>query len=135
MPLMEWHPRLSVNVKLFDDQHMKLLSMANELYDAMSEGKDNEVLGKILIGLTNYTATHFQDEERMMATHTYPDLVAHKLEHEKLAKQVMDLQQQYKDGQQILTFGVMIFLRDWLVQHIQCEDKKYGGYLNSLGIR
>lgn len=134
MPLMTWSPSLSVKVKRFDDQHMKLLSMANELHDAMSAGKESEVLGKILIGLTSYTATHLKEEESLMAAYSYPRLFAHKAEHEKLSKQVQDLQQQYKDGKPILTFGVIIFLRDWLLKHIQGEDKQYGDYFNSKGI-
>ena len=131
---MAWSPDFSVKVKQFDDQHMKLVNMVNELHDAMKAGKGTEALGKILNGLISYTATHFADEERMMTTHTYPGMPTHKAEHEKLVKQVLDLQQKFKAGQPILTLEVMKFLKDWLVKHIQGEDKKYGVYFNSKGI-
>lgn len=134
MALMEWNPALSVNVKQFDDQHKKLVNMVNDLHDAMKIGKGNEVLGKILAGLITYTASHFADEERLMGTHAYPAIYAHKAEHEKLVKQVLELQQKFKAGQPILTSNVMTFLKDWLVKHIQGEDKKYGVYFNSKGI-
>jgi hemerythrin len=131
---MEWSPALSVNVKQFDDQHKKLVNMVNDLHDAMKIGKGNEVLGKILDGLISYTASHFADEERLMTTHAYPGFSAHKVEHEKLVKQVLELQQKFRSGQPILTNNVMTFLKDWLVKHIQGDDKKYGIYFNSKGI-
>lgn len=134
MALMEWNPALSVNVKQFDDQHKKLVNMVNNLHDAMKIGKGNEVLGKILDGLISYTASHFADEERLMGTHAYPAISSHKAEHEKLVKQVLELQQKFKAGQPILTNTVMQFLKDWLVKHIQGDDKKYGVYFNSKGI-
>ena len=91
-------------------------------------------LRKTLSGLINYTATHFNDEERMLTTHAYPGLAAHKAEHAKLVKQVLELQQKFKDGQVMVTHEVMTFLKDWLIKHIQGDDKKYGVYLNSKGI-
>lgn len=134
MALMAWNTTLSVKVKQFDDQHMKLVDMVNDLHDAMKEGKGNVVLGKILNGLISYTATHFAAEEKLMAQHAYPDAVAHKREHENLVKQVVELQNNFKAGKAILTLDVMMFLKGWLVKHIQGDDRKYGIYLNSKGV-
>lgn len=135
MAIMTWNSTLSVNVKQFDDQHMKLVNMVNELHDAMKIGKGNEALGHILNGLINYTASHFADEEKIMSLHAFPGLAVHKAEHEKLVKQVLDLQQKFKSGHSILSNEVMTFLKNWLVNHIQGEDKKYGAHLNAKGIK
>ena len=134
MALMAWSPAFSVKIKKFDDQHMKLVAMVNELHDAMKEGKGHEILGNILNGLITYTATHFADEEKLLAQHYYPELAQHKAIHAELVKQVLELQGKFKSGQAILTLSVMIFLKDWLVKHIQGDDKKYGVYLNSKGV-
>ena len=134
MALMDWSPSFSVNVKKYDDQHKKLVAMVNQLHDAMKIGKGSEVLGPILNSLISYTATHFADEEALMRQHGYPDLPKHKSEHDKLAKQVLDLQKQYQTLKSALSTTVMNFLKDWLVNHIQNEDKKYGVYFNSKGI-
>jgi hemerythrin len=134
MALMAWSPTFSVKVKQFDDQHIKLVNMVNELHDAMREGKGKEILGKILNDLITYTATHFKDEEKLLAQHSYPELSQHKAIHETLVKQVLELQAKFKSGQAILTLDVMTFLKDWLVKHIQGDDKKYGVYLNGKGV-
>jgi hemerythrin len=134
MALMTWNSALSVKIKQFDDQHKKLVDMVNELHDAMKEGKGSIALGKILNALISYTASHFSDEERLMAQYSFPGLALHKIEHDKLVKQVLELQEKFKAGKPILTLDVMNFLKDWLAKHIQGDDKKYGEYLNAKGV-
>ncbi len=51
MPLIQWNESFSVNVVEIDKQHQKLVGMINDLYDAMHQGKGNDVLGKIIDGL------------------------------------------------------------------------------------
>lgn len=134
MALMSWSPAFSVKIKQCDDQHMKLVALVNELHDAMKQGKGKDVLDKVLNGLITYTATHFAAEEKLMALHSYPELEQHTAVHQALVKQVLELQEKFKSGQTMLTHSVMIFLKDWLVNHIQGDDKKYGVYLNSKGV-
>jgi hemerythrin len=134
MALITWNQTFSVKVKQFDDQHIKLVDMINELYDAMKAGKGNETVGRILRELVSYTVTHFADEEQLLSRHDFFDLEAHKSEHDQLSRQVMDLQQKFEAGQAILTLNVMMFLKDWLMKHIQGDDKKYGDYLNDRGV-
>ncbi|HEX9079405.1 MAG TPA: hemerythrin domain-containing protein, partial [Desulfuromonadaceae bacterium] len=64
----------------------------------------------------------------------YPEYAKHKGEHEKLVKQVLELQQKFQAGNAMLTMSVLSFLKEWLVKHIQGEDKKYGVYFNEKGI-
>jgi hemerythrin len=134
MAIMEWSPTFSVKIKKFDDQHKKLVDLVNQLHDAMKAGQGNAMLGVVLQSLISYTATHFKEEEQIMQTHAYPDLARHKSEHEKLVKQVLDLQKKFQAGGGVLTMTVMSFLKEWLITHIQGEDKKYGVFLNGKGI-
>jgi hemerythrin len=131
---MQWSPAFSVNVKKFDDQHKKLVELVNQLHDAMKAGEGNTMLGVVLQSLISYTGTHFADEEKMMQANAYPDLARHKAAHENLVKQVLELQKKAQAGGGVITLTVMNFLKDWLVTHIQGEDKKYGHYFNAKGI-
>ena len=134
MALMDWNPTLSVKVRKFDDQHKKLVDLLNQLHDGMKAGQGNAVLGNVLQSLITYTSTHFKDEEQVMQANSYPDLARHRAEHEKLVKQVLDLQKKFQAGGAVLTLTVLSFLKDWLFTHIQGEDKKYGVFLNAKGI-
>ncbi|HYA86104.1 MAG TPA: bacteriohemerythrin [Nitrospirota bacterium] len=134
MALITWSNDLSVNIKEFDEEHKKLISMVNDLHSAMGSGKGKEVMGPILVRLVDYTKTHFAAEEQLMRKHEYPGYVSHKSLHDDLTKQVMDLQNKFQEGRMLVTVQVMNFLKDWLSNHIQNTDKKYGPYLNGKGI-
>ncbi len=134
MALMDWSPDFSVKIKQFDDQHKKLVAMVNQLHDAMKLGKGAEVLGPTLDSLISYTASHFADEEKVMKQHCYPDFARHKVEHDKLTKQVLDLQKQYQTKKTALSVTVMSFLKDWLSNHIKGDDMKYGPFLKEKGV-
>ena len=134
MALMAWSDNLSVNVTQIDEQHKKLVGMLNDLHDAMKQGKGSDASGNVLSGLVQYVATHFATEEKLMKEHAYPEYLKHKIEHDALTKQALDLQKQLQEGKPVLTVELMKFLKDWLSNHILGTDKKYGPYLNSKGI-
>lgn len=125
---------MSVNIRSIDDQHKKLVALVNNLHDAMSAGKGQQVLGKILDELIEYTKTHFATEERLMIAHTYPGYLSHKKEHDGLTQQVIAIHQDFKAGKPVITVEIMRFLKDWLGRHIKGTDQKYGPFLISKGV-
>ncbi len=138
MAFMDWSDKLSVGVPSIDAQHKKLVSMVNELFDAMRSGHGKDAVGKTLTGLIQYTVTHFDYEEQLFAKTGYPDTAAHKKEHEDLKKKVSALQEKIKTGTSIgaaQSMEVMEFLKGWLVNHILVVDKKYGPHLASKGVK
>ena len=48
MGFIEWSDKLVTGVKECDEQHKKLVSLINEFYDAMKQGKGKDVLDKML---------------------------------------------------------------------------------------
>jgi hemerythrin len=135
MPLMVWNDKLSVNIKVIDDDHQKLLSMVNELYDAIAAMRSKQVLGRLLNELVAYTEYHFAREEEFFANTGYKDAAAHKKEHSNLTKKVLEIQKRYNNGTQPITLEIMVFLKDWLFDHILGSDAKFGPHLNARGIR
>ncbi|MFH0878374.1 MAG: bacteriohemerythrin [Lentisphaerota bacterium] len=134
MAFINWTDQLSVNIRQIDDQHKKLVSIINTLFDAMSQGKAKDVLGKVFNELIQYTKTHFQNEERMMQQYSYPDFAAHKKEHDDLTKTAMDLQDKFTKGAVSLSIETSNFLKAWLTKHILGTDKKYSPFLNGKGV-
>lgn len=134
MSLLAWSNLFSVGVKDIDDQHKKLVDMANRLNDAMKAGHGKEIVGRILGELVDYTVSHFAFEERLMDKHGYPMSVQHKQEHQELVRTVGEFKRKFERGDAALTAEIMGFLRDWLSRHIMNSDKRFGKDLNAKGI-
>lgn len=134
MALITWSDSLSVGVDEFDGHHKHLVDMANTLHDAMREGKSQDHLTEMIVGLKKYTQEHFLAEEKYMEQFKYPGFLAHRKEHQRFVKQVQDLENALKTGKAVITIEVMSFLRDWLANHIQISDKKYGPIFNEHGL-
>lgn len=132
---MVWNDKLSVGVKVIDDDHKILLGMANKLWDAIIAQGGRQALEEILDQLVDYTTFHFAREEELFAYTAYPGAARHKKEHDDLTKQVLEIQERYRNGAPALTLEVMSFLKDWLYDHILDSDGKFGPHFNAKGVR
>ena len=123
--MFEWSDTYSVHIGSIDAQHQNLFAIARELHTAMLAGQAKASLAKILDRLVQYTASHFAHEERLMRLNDYPDLPAHKAEHDALTAQVKTFHADFQAGRVILTVQLLQFLKDWLQKHIKGSDMKY----------
>lgn len=134
MALVVWDfAQHSVNIQEIDRQHQKLFDCLNELYDAMMQGQGNEVIGKVLDDLVNYTVYHFNHEEKLFRQHGYPNTASHCAEHAKLADHARALKEKYDAGQILVTTETLSFLLKWLNTHILGSDKMYVDFLTARG--
>ena len=130
----EWNDSYSVSVKKFDAQHMKIFELINKLHEAMKTGSSVMVIGEILQSLLLYTETHFVEEENLMIANGYPSIDKQKAQHKVLLDKVLELQQKYQTGFDLVSLSMLNLLYDWLVNHIKVEDKLYGEFFNAKGI-
>ena len=128
MPIIEWNNAFSVDIQKIDEQHKKFFSLVNMLYDAIMQGKGEEVVGSVLKELQQYVIFHFKSEETWMKMYNYPDMNKHKLEHEEGAKKVNELLLEYERGNKTVDIELLKFLSDWLQHHILEVDRKYISY-------
>lgn len=135
MALLSWSSRYSVGVQRMDEQHTVLFGMLNDLHEAMMKGQAQQIAGPLLRKLATYTHEHFATEERMMAASGYAGLAQHRVLHTELIRQVNEFAGRYERGETALNLKLLNFLRDWLTNHIQNEDKKYGPWMNERGTR
>jgi hemerythrin len=134
MGLIKWHSLYSVNVAELDEEHKKLISLINRMYDAMKAGTAKEALHPVLTELLDYTAYHFRTEEEFLRQQGYLEYEAHKQIHAELTKRVQVMKDDLDRGDFPAAMDVMLFLSNWLNVHILEVDKKYGPYLNSKGV-
>ena len=136
MAIMKWDPeKMSVQVAEIDRQHQKLVSLINDLHDAMKTGKGKDVVGKIIKELINYTKVHFATEEKYFDKFGYKDTQKHKAIHSQFVEKVLDFQEKYNNGSALLTIEIMNFLSKWLKDHIMGEDQKYVSFMHENGIK
>jgi hemerythrin len=134
MDFIKWKAEYSVNVEVIDDQHKKLIGLINQMADAMSIGRGRDVLGTVLTELVDYTVYHFKTEERLFQQYGYPEYKKHKKIHAALTAKTRELKESFDGGNRQLSVDVMLFLSNWLNNHILEVDKKYGPFLNSKGV-
>ena len=129
MAYIEWSDNLSVGFDEMDEDHRKLVELANSLHVAIDGGFPGEEISMVFAELVSYTQWHFRHEERLMQQAEYHGLEAHKKEHTELTAKVLALQASYHEGDISVPDRLMPFLREWLAHHIQEVDRETGQYL------
>jgi len=135
VPLITWDDSLSVGVRAMDDQHKGLIQILNDLHEAMAKGLARQATGPMLEKLANYTREHFSAEESIMKRAGYPSLDTHHAMHVELNLKVEDYLARFRNGDIGLSIDLVDFLRNWLMTHIQKQDRDYGPWLNRLGVK
>ena len=133
--LLTWSSKYSVGVQSMDNQHTVLFGILNDLHEAMMKGQAQKTAGSLLSKLVDYTREHFTAEEGLMAASGYAGLAQHRALHCALTRQVDEYAARYSRGESTLGPKLLNFLRDWLSNHIQNKDKKYGPCLNDHNLR
>lgn len=131
---METWPQFDSNcllgIDVVDRQHRRLFEIAARVYANLSgDEKAYVAAASAAAELLDYTATHFADEEALMAAAGYPGLDEHRREHADLLSKVHDMEMRAAFGERNLPADMSRFLLAWLVDHIQARDRKFGEYL------
>lgn len=121
-----WVDDLSTGVPPVDEDHKVLISLVNKMSDHAISHKD---VGAVIDEVLAYTLYHFEREETVMAACGYPDLPAHRIQHQNLAKKATVLADTWRQNQSSEVMAELLeFLRAWLVQHIMEQDRRIGPY-------
>ena len=129
MPAIEWNDSYSVGDAKMDLQHRQLFAAINDLYDHMASAMpDHNRTLECVKFLTEYTLTHFADEEALMRSINFPGLQAHIEVHKNLVTQLTGYTKRLvskKEDSFVDDDMVMFLLSDWLIRHVVEEDQEY----------
>lgn len=136
MGAVTWSNDMHIGVKEIDEQHEHLTGLINSLYYAYMEGKEREVLSKIIHEVNDYAHYHFQTEEKYMdkVADVYPFTEGHMEQHMAFFSKVIDFLFQYLDNDTEMTPELLDFLTDWWTKHIMGVDKKLGAAIQEKGL-
>ena len=81
----------------------------------------------------DYVEFHFSAEEKLQEENQYPELAAHKEQHEKFTKAVDELREMLEEEEgptDAFVAAVNKNVVEWLLNHIQICDKKVAAFVN-----
>lgn len=124
----------SVNMPFIDNQHKKLLDIANDCHKAINDNKAKESIFLILNSLIKYAEQHFRDEEKVMKIAGYPSekIDEHIRIHEQLVTEIFNLHQEYRQSEEKTIHELELFLNNWLIKHILTMDKEFAPYCKDI---
>ncbi len=125
-----WTERNLVGVPIIDEQHRGIVSTINSFHYLIHSGHGEEALKPTMAILEYYTLIHFKTEEALMERAKYPNLGDHKLLHKELYQKTRNIPKDpsFSEDPNI----ALKFLREWWLNHINIEDKKYAPYVKKL---
>lgn len=119
----KWKDEYGVGIDEIDQQHSQLIDLINDLYVSIYENNSAEITAGVLRRLKEYTSAHFSAEKQLMSRNHYTGIENHLLQHDEMIVKLDEVETKYKRGQHGLTAELIIFLRNWLAEHI-CESDK-----------
>lgn len=128
MPFVIWDKKYEIGQEIIDEQHKNRIEILNEFFDALKSGTELSLAKKELEKLKDYTDYHFEYEEKMMEDVGFPDLEEHIKLHVEFKNHLKGFEQKRIDSVQC--DELFHFLKDWFLDHIIVEDKKYLEFLS-----
>ncbi len=129
MSMLVWNPEWETGIWKIDQQHRELLRQIEVLMLAVHANEAEVRIPRLLGFLAGYVDKHFQDEEIEMEASAYPGLAGHRAIHDEMRGQVAGLVLQHKTNPAVISEEVLNFLTDWLVNHINGEDRRMAKHL------
>ena len=131
MSLEPWSEKYSVGLKLIDEQHKELINITLELSEGKKQNYDKIHLEEILDRLLAYVNLHFTTEEELLRIYEYPGYEEHKKSHHRFSSKVATLDKEFHSGDLELMGSVVLFLENWVKNHIQGDDKAWSEFITS----
>jgi hemerythrin-like metal-binding protein len=125
------HEELSLGIESVDREHRELALAIQELEEAVVDGDHRSLSAPLLRHVAELARAHFSSEEAFMMAKQYPGLAIHLFKHQYLMQELETMLAHFDRDFVKLNEDSVHFLRDWLVSHIQGEDKEFSLWLKN----
>jgi hemerythrin len=129
-----WQEAFSINVSHMDEQHKRLIHIANLIMEHLYNNAPMDDISKAFDALIEYTHYHFAEEEKLLELYQYPQLKNQHQSHELLVAQVIEYKAQILNGYVPNQAEFLGFIQSWIVRHVFDDDRQYGAFLNTKGV-
>ncbi len=128
MPI-DWNPSLNTGIDVIDGQHRRILEYINALEGGV-DSQRAETMEAVLVGLVDYTQSHFAFEECLQEEAGFAGTAAHKMQHNAFIARIGDIRRRHLGGEAVVE-ELHGMLCTWLIGHIQREDMLYVDAVNA----
>ena len=129
-PNIEWQEHYAVGVAVIDGQHREMLELVNRLLQGLRDGRERGALVETLRELVRATEHNIATEERLMQEHGLSPL-HHADAHTRLLEAIRRFDLPLDAGGLGATAR---FLREWLLGHIDEDDRPFAEQLRARGV-
>jgi len=103
--------------------------MINNLHVNKDNLDSEKIMIETLNSMSKYSEFHFEYEENLLEKHNYPKIKNHIELHKGFVLKILDFKRNLINNKDIRN-ETLFFLREWIINHINKDDKKYGKFLN-----
>jgi len=117
-----------------EQEHQQLIDLLDALDLCISNGDSANKVSKYLSDFVALAEEHFKNEEEIMETYEYPEILNHKKEHANLLEQLFILKNKLDNGQTPFGKDYMQLLRNWLEEHLLGTDNMLEEFLYQVNV-
>lgn len=129
---LHWKDSYECGTAAIDEEHRQLFELANVLLNAALEQQHaTDSIQDNLAALLAHTAEHFHHEEELLAAIDYPELLSHRLEHQRLLEQAAALNEAAASEELPLSSLLNFVVQEVILNHMFKYDRKYYPFLRS----
>ena len=123
MDKLSWSDTFAIGIEGIDRHHQELIGIRNKLVECckLDDAPHSETFHNILADLFDYARRHFHAEEALMQSFNYPELDAHRNEHQEFIEKIVDISIGVARDPGIHDKALDL-LTEWLVTHLLQTD-------------
>jgi hemerythrin-like metal-binding protein len=111
------------------DAHHQLQGALVDAYEAtLLDGAARQLAADTLGHLVDFTAVHFAEEERFMASRDYPLLELHRAAHGRLLEHLKEMEGEARVAATEVALAGVHRLRAWLLEHVDGPDRSLSAW-------
>jgi hemerythrin-like metal-binding protein len=114
---------------LLEDEHQQLIDLLDALDKCITKGNSANQVHKYLSDFVALAEEHFRNEDAIMESYHYKEIIDHKKEHADLLEQLYILKNKLDSGHTPFGRDYMQLLRNWLDEHLFAADKRLDKFL------
>jgi hemerythrin len=131
---IEWTDAFRIGIPSLDDDHQKLVDVANHFFEQVQNGADTPVIAIILDQIVALMGSHFVREEDELDRHDYLNRLSHAAMHQQEMLRLQRFAELFKSGEltREQTIAQAECLCQFLIKHIVEDDIPFKSALRTL---